>query len=75
MGPHVKTNLRTPWNSGREIRFVKPTIVIDIDNVNKDKSPFSSGEGGFRGMGLVLKSMASRIITHQPSHTPFSTET
>ena len=36
-------------------------IVLAIDNVNKDKSPFSNGEGGFRGMGLVLKSMARTI--------------
>jgi len=42
---------------------------MDIDNVNKDKSPFSNGEGGFRGMGLVLKSMA-RTITALSDLTP-----
>ena len=30
-------------------------IVVDINNVSNDKSPFSNGEGGFRGMGLVFK--------------------
>ena len=30
-------------------------IVVNIDNVNNDKSTFSSGERGFRGMGLVFK--------------------
>ena len=30
-------------------------IVVDIDNVNNDKSPFSNVEGEFRGMGLMFK--------------------
>ena len=30
-------------------------IVVDIDNVSNEKSPFFNGEGGFRGMGLVFK--------------------
>lgn len=39
----------------RKLRPFWANIVVDIDNVSNDKSPFSNGERGFRGMGLVFK--------------------
>ena len=44
---------QTRWGVN-EMIHIFIIVVVDIDNVSNDKSPFSNEEGGFRGMGLVF---------------------